>query len=450
MSPRTRACQLLGKRWLASYVQSRTFTQVNTRYNQVLFTNKDESNFTNNHSDVSLRSTPKRTEELEKRARILQSWQDQLEQAQLEEEIARMNKGKMRGNKEDGNGLKVAQDSELRHATTHPPIWRPGRPVIRKVMIDETIDAIAGAARYYLKPRKGKALRKAEEQAAKDPMLQYALSPDRTRLWGEELDLALDRAVQIGKGDRQLPSRAPVTGPENDESIAEARRIQAENHRRRQIARNLGRPRKWQLQLTSLSFMAAVNRWKDAHLPQPIQDRHKYTKRVLVEVSRNWVESLEPRFTRQQIADFTTELAVFSRVMNERYHRRLQQGHPRLYLQYKLLNSSMTVALRMKQTLQDLDSVLEADSSRETRVGKDCEVYAQKIDFCIVDLDAMSEEFIPQLARYVENLSDEEVACKVQSFVARAASNAPPYFDPTYYSGTIDPVFWPRAPRLGI
>lgn len=443
MSLRYRAIQLFIRRWPVPHVSRRTFANGNAKYNEAPLEsiNGDELEPTVNDSDVLWPTTPIRTGELARRARILQTWQDQLELTQLEEEI--------------GNGLEQTQDSGPRSVTTNPPIWLPDRPVVRKVMTDETNAAIAGAVRYYLKPRKGKALAKAEAAAAADPMLQYALSPEYVYYRGEILDVALDEAVQIGKGNfasggretrrRDIHNHRSVDG----EKERETWRKQAEEDFRRH-AQSIGLRRNSQMQHSSLTFVSAVIRWKTSHLPPRTHDTHSHTYKALLGVTSGWVDSLGPKFSKRQILDIANEVAVFKHVMAERYNRRLQQRSPRLRLQNLLFTSCSTIEIQLKEILRCLEKLLEDESFRESPIGKDCEVYAQKIDSWIMQYDAMSEDFIHRTGRYLETLSDEEVARKLQSSNARAASATPPYFDPAHYSGTIDPVFWPRTPRLGI
>lgn len=414
MSRRYCAVQLFIKRWICPHVSRRTFANGNAKYNEAI--------------------APIHTRELEKRARILKTWQDQLEKEQLDAE--------------SDLGLEQQRNLKPSSGTKNAPIWLPQRPVVRKVKIDATTAAVAGAISYYLKPRKGNARAKAEQAAAADPMLQYALSPENSSYRGDKLDEALDKAFQIGKGnsERDVPERQ--TGDTVDEG-RDPRRRQAEEDWKR-YAESKGMRRSFQLQHKSLNFTAAVTRWKRAHLPPAVHDSHTHTRRALNRVANSWVDILNPKFTKHQIHNFATEVSVFRRVMTERYHRGLQQNHPRLYLQFVLLNACFNIEPQMTEILLCLDDVLKDASFRNSPIGKDCEVFAQKLDFWMVQFAATSGDFIDRIGRYLEALSDEEIALKLETFNARAASAQLPYFNPAQYSGTIDPVFWPRALPLGM
>lgn len=438
MSLRYRASQLFTRRWPVSHVPLRTFANGNVTYNQVYPESINEGVHEPTVNDSP--TPPRRTGELERRARILQTWQDQLENAQLDEYG------------ENDDGANETQPLEPRNTTRLPPIWLPERPMVRKVKIDATAPAITGAIRYYLQPRRGNARMKAEQAAAADPMLQYALSPEHIAYRGDSLDVLLDEAFQIGKGNsvRDVPQRRRSDSRDGSvDEQREARRRQAEENRKKDVQRN-GLRRPSQMQHTSLSFAAAFARWRNIHSPQVNHGIYRRTHRSLLKIATDWVDSLSPKFTKQQIYDFADEVAVLKRVIAQRHHRELQQSHPRLHLQNLMLNSCINIENHFKESLHLLDRLLQDTSFQESAVGKDCEVFAQKIDFWLVQYAAMSEDFIQRMARYLENLSDEEVARKLETFNARAASREGPYFDPARYSGTIDPVFWPRGPRLGI
>ncbi|TID23716.1 hypothetical protein E6O75_ATG03352 [Venturia nashicola] len=420
----TRHCatrrQLFIKRWPICPVSRRAFSNGNAEYNAA-----SRLDPTVIDSDVSSpipsRRTP--TEELNRRARMLQTWQKQL-------------------GKKSNNAQEQTPGSESCSATGNPPVQLPERSLarkvdrrlVRRVKIDETAAAIAGAIRYYLKPRTGKAREKAELRAAADPMLQYALSPEYNSDRGDDMDVAVNKAVQTGKGHPQ--------------------RIVPERRRRDTVDIRTRRPS--QLRPKSLNFQTAVVKWKAAHLPPPqVYDRQfrtrcvHVTRAALLQLTLYWVDALGPKFTKGQIYDIAIEVLVFKRLMAERYERSLQQSHPRIGLQYTLLNGSLNVEIKSKEVLNCLDNILEDDSFRISPVGKNCEVFAQKLDLAVLQYSAMSKDFVHRLGQYIEKLSDEEIACKLRTVNARAASR-PPYFDPRHYSGTIDPVFWPRTPRLGI
>lgn len=424
------------KRWPVSHVSRRTFADGNASYNEENrgFICEDNAEPAVNDTGILRPITPGCNRELERRARILQAWQGQLEKTELD--------------KESDHGLEQTQDQKPRKGTRNPPIWLPRKPGVRKVKVDVTAAAIAGAVRHYLRPRKGNARVKAEVAAASDVMLQYALSPEYASYRGDNMDLALDEAFQIGKGKSGsgTPERRRI---KTVEERREASRRQAERDYKR-YAQSIGLRRASQIQPASLNFATAVSMWRTAHLPPLMYDSHARTCRALGKLSVGWVDIPSPKFTKGQIDDFAREVSVFKRIMAERYQRELQQSQPRLHLQDLLLRPCVNIETRLKEILLYLDKILKNDCFRISPIGKDCEVFAQKIDFWIVQYAAMSEDFIPRLGRYVEKMSDEEVTRKVRTFNARAASKEPPYFDPAKYSGTIDPVFWPRTPLLGI
>lgn len=401
MSSHRRALGLLTKQCRLPYPQRRFFANGSNRYDEI------PGDSTRSHArvdDTDRSSEPgvilddgRNHPEFWRRVRVLQGWDDQIKSVE--------------------GGYVGGQIEQQR---TERREWGS---LVRRCYVADTV-------RYDLKSEKIKA---AQERFETRAARASALPPKK---W----------TIRAGKPKAtKIPKHSHKTA--NDAEEAEHRRRQSDRDRMDIALGKVESPGRSQHR--QFEHHALFNQWQKEHLPprkhSPIPRR---SQRALSQVLSNWVDSLAPAFNPQHFRQFIAEASVVGRIANERYERELQQTYPRLGLQYLLLKQCANSGIRMLASIEHIDSLLQNDGFRASPNGIIFESHMQRFVSWLVDYGDSLKDFIPRLGQYCERLSDEEVAIRLQKFNACALKI--PYFDLDTYSGTINPVFWPRAQPSGI
>jgi hypothetical protein len=134
------------------------------------------------------------------------------------------------------------------------------------------------------------------------------------------------------------------------------------------------------------------------------------------------------------------EVYVFGRILQERFERELP---PRLSLQYTLLKLISKAAREVTTTLNSIDWLLFNDDIRDSPNGAIMESHTQELDAWMLEVGELLEKIVPLIGPFFDVMSDQEVERKLRVLWARYCASQV-YFDPQTYTGTIDPVFWPR------